>query len=128
MDASPIAWRLIIKQSQTSQLFYSSFLGDKIHIELDETEIDLSKVTSKLLYNKFKTKKQTPPFAQNKMKNKYPQLVVEWKKIYRGIHADVIVYIFAHLHTTLRTEENLLGVYWLQATKELVKVKTWLKF
>ena len=25
---------------------------------------------------------------------------------YRGIHADVIVYIFAHLHTTLRTEEN----------------------
>ena len=30
---------------------------------------------------------------------------------YRGIHADVIVYIFAHLHTTLHTEENLLGVY-----------------
>ena len=28
----------------------------------------------------------------------------------RGIHADVIVYIFAHLHTTLRTEENLLGI------------------
>ena len=47
---------------------------------------------------------------------------------YRGIHADVIVYIFAHLHTTLHTQENLLGVYWLQATKELVKVKTWLKF
>ena len=30
---------------------------------------------------------------------------------YRGIHADVIVCIFAHLHTTLCTEENLLGVY-----------------
>ena len=29
----------------------------------------------------------------------------------RGIHADVIVYIFAHLHTTLPTEENLLGIY-----------------
>ena len=29
---------------------------------------------------------------------------------YRGIHADVIVYIFAHLHTTLHTEENLLGI------------------
>ena len=26
----------------------------------------------------------------------------------RGIHVDVIVYIFAHLHTTLRTEGNLL--------------------
>ena len=80
VDAIPIAWRLIIKQSQTSQDFYSSFLGDKIYIELDETEIDLSKVTSKLLYNKFKTKKQTPNSAQSKMKNKYPQLVVEWEK------------------------------------------------
>ena len=29
----------------------------------------------------------------------------------RGIHGDVIVYSFAHLHTTLRTEENLLGIY-----------------
>ena len=48
--------------------------------------------------------------------------------LYRGIHADVIVYIFAHLHTTLHTEENLLDVYWLQATKELVQLKTWLKF
>ena len=36
-----------------------------------------------------------------------------------GIHADIIVYIFAPLHTTLRTEENLL---------ELVKLNTWLKF
>ena len=26
----------------------------------------------------------------------------------RGIHADVIVYIFAHLHKTLRTEANML--------------------
>ena len=82
VDAIPIAWRLIIKQSQTSQHFSSSLLGDKIYIELDETEIDLSKVPSKLLYNKFKTKKQTPPSAQSKMKNKYPQLVVEWKKIF----------------------------------------------
>ena len=28
-----------------------------------------------------------------------------------GFMLDVIVYIFAHLHTTLRTEENLLGIY-----------------
>ena len=34
-----------------------------------------------------------------------------YNELYRGIHADVIVYIFAHLHTTLRTEENLLAVY-----------------
>ena len=29
--------------------------------------------------------------------------------VYRRIHADVIVYIFAHLHKALRTEENMLG-------------------
>ena len=26
---------------------------------------------------------------------------------YRGIHAEVIVYIFAHLHTALHTEGNV---------------------
>ena len=30
---------------------------------------------------------------------------------YRGIHADVIVYIFALSHTTLHTEENLSDIY-----------------
>ena len=29
---------------------------------------------------------------------------------YRGIHADVIVYIFAHLHTALLTEINMLDM------------------
>ena len=43
---------------------------------------------------------------------------------YRGIHADVIVYIFAHLHTTLRTEGNMLGKNRLQVAKELVKLNT----
>ena len=89
MDATciPTAWRLVIKQSQTHQYFYPSLLEDRLYIELDETElIDLSKVTSKLLYNKFKTKKQTPPSAQRKMKSKYPQLVVDWEKyiLYRS--------------------------------------------
>ena len=53
-------------QSQKNQHFYPPLLGDRVYIELDETEIDLSKVTSKLLYNKFKTKNQTPPSAQKK--------------------------------------------------------------
>jgi len=44
---------------------------------------------------------------------------------YRGIHADVIVYIFAHLPTALRTEGNMLDMNWLQAAKELVKLSTW---
>ena len=43
----------------------------------------------------------------------------------RGIHADVIVYIFSHLNTTLRAKENLFGLYYLQAAKGLVKLNTW---
>ena len=46
----------------------------------------------------------------------------------RRIHADVIVYIFAHLHTALRIEGNMLDKNWLQAAKELVKLSTWWNF
>ena len=49
-------------------------------------------------------------------------------RLNRGIHADVIVYVIGNLHTALHTEENLLGIYGLQATKELLKLNTWLKF
>ena len=49
---------------------------------------------------------------------------------FRGIRADVIVYIFAYLHTNLRTEGNMWDINWLQAAKELVKFtsNTWWKF
>ena len=40
---------------------------------------------------------------------------------YRGIHADVIVYILAHLHTTLRIEKKLVRYI-------LTPLNTWLKF
>ena len=73
-----MTWRLTIKQPQTNQQLIHHSL--KICIGLDKTEIDLSKVTSKLLNNKFKTKRQTPPSVQNKMKNQYPQLMVDCKK------------------------------------------------
>ena len=37
----------------------------------------------------------------------FPVLFAEF---YRRIHADVIVYIFAHLHTALRIEGNMLDM------------------
>ena len=46
---------------------------------------------------------------------------VKW---YRGIFADVIVYIFAHLHRAFRTERKMLDINWLQAAKELVEFNT----
>ena len=44
--------------------------------------VNLLKVKSKMIYNEFKSKKQTAPSAQIKLNNKYPELSVEWKKIY----------------------------------------------
>ena len=40
------------------------------------------KVTSKMLYNEFKRKKQMVPAAQKKIELKYPDLSLEWKDIY----------------------------------------------
>ena len=36
-------------------------------------------------------------------------IAVSANTLNKGIHADVIVYIFAHLQTTLRTEGNMLA-------------------
>ena len=44
------------------------------------------------------------------------------------MHAEVIVYILAHLHMALRTEENKLNMNYLQAAKEKVKVNNWWNF
>ena len=46
----------------------------------------------------------------------------------RGILADVIVNIFAHLHRALRTEGRVLDINWLQEVKELVEFTIWWKF
>ena len=47
---------------------------------------------------------------------------------YRGILADVIVYIFAHLHRALGTEGKVLDINWLQAAKDLAEFNTRWKF
>ena len=44
-------------------------------------------------------------FGVNKARSRRGKIVY-----YRGIFADVIVYVFAHLHTALRTEENMLDI------------------
>lgn len=41
-------------------------VSDSIAITINEKEVDLSNVTSKLLYSEFKARKQTPPTAQKK--------------------------------------------------------------
>jgi len=42
----------------------------------------------------------------------------QWQtRLNRGIHAELIVYIFAHSHIALHTEGNMLDTNWFQAAK-----------
>lgn len=79
VDAIPSEWRLIIKQSAQHPC---SHLSDKINLNIDNSETDLSKVSSRLLHNAFKKRKQVPPSAQKEMNEKFPKLQVGWKEIY----------------------------------------------
>ena len=71
-------WKLIIKQRQ--HIWPPS--NDTFEINIDNATVNVLKVTSKMLYNEFKRKKQTVPSAQKKIKLKYPDLSLEWKDIY----------------------------------------------
>ena len=72
-------WRLIIKQRQ--QHIYSPS-NETIQINIDGINVDLLKITSKMIYNELKRKKQTMPSTQIKPNQKFPELSVEWEKIY----------------------------------------------
>ena len=45
-------------------------------------EVALSEVSSKKLYKAFRNKKQVPPTAQTKLKEKFPHFSVNWRDIY----------------------------------------------
>ena len=79
VNSIPNDWKLIIKQSQEHVCPPSN---DAIQINIESAAVDVLKVTSKMLYNEFKRKKQTAPSVQNKLKLKFPDLSLEWKEIY----------------------------------------------
>ena len=79
VDAIPREWRQIIRQDTQHLPLH---IGDTIYLKMENSEVALSKVSSKLLYNAFKSKKQVPPTAQKKFKEKFPQFPFDWKKIY----------------------------------------------
>ena len=79
VNSIPNDWKLTIKQSQQHVCPPSN---DAIQINIESAVVDVLKVTSKMLYNEFKRKKQTTPSAQNKLKLKFPDLSLEWKEIY----------------------------------------------
>ena len=60
VNSIPNEWKLIIKQSQ-QHICLS--LNDSFQINIESTKVNVSKVSSKMLYNEFKRKKQMVPSA-----------------------------------------------------------------
>ena len=58
------------------------YMSDTIYLNLDNSEINLSKVSSKLLYKAFKSTKQVPPTAQKKFKEKFSYFSFNLNDIY----------------------------------------------
>ena len=44
--------------------------------------IDLASASLKLIYNEFRSLKQTPATAKAKILNKHPDFAIDWKKLY----------------------------------------------
>ena len=70
IDAIPHEWKQIIRQSIQH---LPPHIDDTIYLRMVNSEVALSSVSSKWLYNTFKSKKQVPPTAQKKFKEKFPQ-------------------------------------------------------
>ena len=79
VDAVPTEWRQIIRENTQH---VPPYMGDTIYLNLDNSEVTLSKVSSKLLYKAFKSRKQVPPTAQKKLKEKFPYFSFNWNDIY----------------------------------------------
>ena len=80
VNAIPWQWKLIIRQS-TQHI--TSYISDIIYLKMGNfDEVALSEVSSKKLYEAFRNKKQVPPTAQTKLKEKFTHFSVDWKEIY----------------------------------------------
>ena len=110
VDAIPREWRQIIRESTQHSL--PSHIGDNVYLKLENSEVTLSKISSKLLYNAFKSKKQIPPTAQIKFQEKFPQLQADWKEIYSfpftvSIESKIREFQYKILNNIVFTNEKL---------------------
>ena len=75
----PVEWRKRVKQSAHCT---RPELRNKVHLKIDNADVDLSSVTSKSLYNAFKMAKQTPSSAQKRFQDQFPDVQFDWNEIY----------------------------------------------
>jgi len=110
VDTIPPDWWLLIKQNQEHSA--PQTLNGIIFVRVDGKDVDILNITSKLLCKEFKFKKQTPPTAQKKLQNKYPELAMEWTKIYSlpfivTIETKLREVQYKLLNDTISTNEKL---------------------
>ena len=81
VDALPCEWKRIIRQSaQHPPPPLPSHIRDAFYLKMEDSGVALSKVSSKLLYVAFKSRKQVPLTAQKKFQEKFPQLQTDWSR------------------------------------------------
>ena len=80
MNAIPSEWRSAVKVKP----YHEPSPLDKncYQILISNKTVNLSDTKSRVLYKQFRSHKQTSPTAQAKLKNRYPDLSVDWKNIY----------------------------------------------
>ena len=79
IDTVPVERRKLVKQSAH---YRHPELTNTVHLKIDNTDVDLSLVTSKSLYKAFKMAKQTPPSAQKRFQDQFPDVQFDWNEIY----------------------------------------------
>ena len=79
-NAIPRKWRSLIKaNSYCAPLPLERTL---FQITVAGKLVDLLDVTSKMVHNEFRSHNQTPPTAKAKLMSRYPNLSIEWKRLY----------------------------------------------
>ncbi|KAL9988158.1 hypothetical protein ACROYT_G002566 [Oculina patagonica] len=81
VSAIPKEWRSIIKGESIYREPYSC-PANSFEVPIKGEMLDISNIPSKIVYEEFLSRKVIPPTAQKKFKNDYPNLSVDWKKIY----------------------------------------------
>ena len=81
VSAIPKEWRSIIKGESIYCETYPC-PANSFEVPIKGEMLDISSISSKIVYEEFLSRKVIPSTAQNKYKKEYPNLSVNWKKIY----------------------------------------------
>ena len=81
VTAIPNEWCSAIK-GKSVHVDPHPFIENSFRVPIRGKMFDLSSVSSKILFREFRSRKEIPPTAQAKFKEKYPSLSIDWKEIY----------------------------------------------